>query len=157
LIWQRTLSFVQKAGTLILVVSAIVWALSYFPQGETDTSYLARFGRFLEPVGTLMGMTWQMNVALLSSFVAKENAIATLGVLYGTGEEGLSDAMHALGPAAGLGFLMVQMLFVPCIATVGAIKQESHSWSWTLLNLLYLLVISLGSGVAAYSIGKLVW
>ena len=174
LVWQRILSFVKKAGTLILVVSAIVWALSYLPGGEIGTSYLARFGRLLEPVGALMGLSWEMIVALLASFIAKENAIATLGVLYnapGTGvpavgvpetgalqaasEASLLSVMHGIGPAAGLAFLVVQMLFVPCVATVAAIRQESHSWKWTLVNLVVLLVLSLGAGILAYQVFNL--
>jgi len=156
LIWQRVIAFVRRAGTLILVVSAIVWALSYLPAGKIEASYLAQLGRSLEPVGTLLGWTWQMNVALLASFVAKENSIATLGVLYGTSEAGLTAEMSALGPAAGLSFLMVQMLFIPCVATVAAIRQESGSLRWTILNLLYLLLISVLSGIAAYQIARLI-
>jgi ferrous iron transport protein B len=152
LVWQRTIAFVKKAGTLILVVSAAIWLLSYLPSGQINSSYLASLGRWLEPVGSLMGMSWEMIVALLTSFIAKENSIATLGVLYNTAEEGLTDVMQGIGAAAGLAFLVVQMLFIPCVATVAAIKQESDSWVWTLTNLASLLVISLGSGILAYQL-----
>jgi ferrous iron transport protein B len=154
LVWQRTIAFVKKAGTLILVVSAIIWLLSYLPNGEISSSYLAILGRWLEPVGSLMGMSWEMAVALLTSFIAKENSIATMGVLYDTAEDGLADVMYGVGAAAGLAFLVVQMLFIPCVATVAAIKQESNSWLWTLANLAFLLVISLGSGILVYQIAS---
>ena len=156
LIWQRILAFLQKAGTLIAVVSAIVWLLSYFPHGDIQSSYLAALGRSLEPLGSLMGLSWKMIVALLTSFIAKENAIATLGVLYGTGEEGLIELMSSTSPVVGLAFLVVQMLFIPCVATVAAIRQESNSWKWTLLNLAVLLVISLGSGILVYQLAHLI-
>ena len=52
-------------------------------------------------------------------------------------------------------FLVVQMLFVPCVATVAAIRQESHSWKWTLVNLVVLLVLSLGAGILAYQVFNL--
>jgi ferrous iron transport protein B len=152
LVWQRTLAFVKKAGTLILVVSAIIWLLSYLPNGEIASSYLATLGRWLEPIGSLMGMSWEMIVALLTSFIAKENSIATMSVLYDTAEEGLTDIMQGIGAATGLAFLVVQMLFIPCVATVAAIKQESDSWWWTLANIAFLLVISLGSGILAYQL-----
>jgi ferrous iron transport protein B len=155
LIWQRVLAFLKKAGTLIAVVSAIVWLLSYLPHGEIQSSYLATLGRWLEPVGALMGLSWRMIVALLTSFIAKENAIATLGVLYDTAEEGLMGVMADVGPVTGLAFLVVQMLFIPCVATVAAIRQESGSWKWTLLDLAILLVLSLGSGILVYQLARL--
>ena len=64
-------------------MSMVVWALSYLPNGDLNTSYLARIGMFFEPVGSLMGFDWRLTVALIASFPAKENAIATLGVLFG--------------------------------------------------------------------------
>ncbi|NIV31450.1 MAG: ferrous iron transport protein B, partial [Anaerolineae bacterium] len=78
-------------------------------------------GRALAPLGALMGLQWEMVVALLSSLVAKENSIATLGILFGAGEgaAGLDTALAGvLTPAAALAFLVVQMLFIPCVATV---------------------------------------
>lgn len=152
-VWQNILSFLQKAGTVILVASLLIWALSYFPsQGDISSSYLARFGRVLEPAGRWLGLPWPFIVALLSSFVAKENTIAILGVLYGD----LSVTLPAVlsGPAA-LAFLVVQMLFVPCVATVAAVKQETESWKWTLLSVALMLVLSLGGGVVVYQLGTL--
>jgi ferrous iron transport protein B len=99
-----------------------------------------------------------MMVALLSSVVAKENSIATLGVLYGAGKEavGLGPALAgALTPAAALAFLVVQMLFVPCVATVAAIRQETRSWRWTGLSVGLLLVLSLLGGIVAYQLFSL--
>lgn len=158
-IWQRLISFLHKAGTVILVVSIVVWALSVLPGGDIDGSYLARFGRLLEPIGRWMGLDWRMMVALLSGFVAKENAIATLGVLFGGGgsEAGLATILGAaLTPAAALAFLVVQMLFIPCVATVGAIKQETGSWRLTLFDTGFLLVLSLLGGMLAYRVAVLV-
>ena len=106
-----------------------------------------------------MGLDWRMMVALLSGFVAKENAIATLGVLFGGGgsEAGLATILRsALTPAAALAFLVVQMLFIPCVATVGAIKQETGSWRLTLFDTGFLLVLSLLGGMLAYRVAVLV-
>ncbi len=80
-VWQRTAEFVTKAGTIILIVSVILWALASFPGETIEESVLAQIGRYLEPVGRLMGLDWKMVLALLASFFAKENSIATLGVL----------------------------------------------------------------------------
>jgi ferrous iron transport protein B len=152
-VWQRALAFLKKAGSMILVVSVVVWALSALPSGEIESSYLAAIGRSLAPLGALMGLGWQMMVALLTSFVAKENTIAALGILYGAEEEEarLAEVMgRILTPAAALAFLAVQMLFIPCVATVATIRQETGSWRWTGFSVALLLILSLVVGIAIY-------
>jgi ferrous iron transport protein B len=166
LVWQRCLAFVKKAGTLILVVSVVVWILSALPDGEIETSYLAQIGHALEPLGRLMGFDWRLMVALLTSFVAKENSIATLGVLFGStgltaggaGEDaGLAATMAAtFSPATALAFLVVQVLFIPCVATVAVVRQETNSWRWTLFNVGFLLLVSWTVGVGVYWLARLV-
>jgi ferrous iron transport protein B len=157
-VWQRLVSFLEKAGTVILVVSLVIWALSRFPGGTLETSWMAVLGRWLEPVGSLMGLDWRMMVALLSSFIAKENAVATLGVLYGSAGSmaGITAALRAaVTPPAALAFLVMQMLFIPCVATVGAVKQETNSWYWTTVSVVFLLAVSLVGGIATYRLAAL--
>jgi ferrous iron transport protein B len=153
LVWQRLLAFLQKAGTVILGVSMVVWLLTVLPTGEIETSYMGRMGYWLEPVGRLMGLGWRPLVALLTSFVAKENAVATLGVLYNVGENvgALGQALQAdLSPASGLAFLVAEMLFIPCVSTLAVIKQETGSWKWVFVNVGMLLALTLLGGIAAY-------
>lgn len=152
-VWHHTLAFLRHAGTIILVVSVVVWILSSFPGPNIEDSLLARLGQLLEPAGELMGQDWRMIVAMLSSCLAKENTIATLGVLFRAGREemGLAEALAGfLSPAAALAFLAVQMLFIPCVATVAVMHQELRSWRWTIFSCLLLLVISFGVGTAIY-------
>lgn len=158
LIWQRSLSFIQKAGTTILAVSIVIWILSYLPGGDIQTSYLASLGKVVEPVGRLMGLDWKLTLALLTSFLAKENSIATLGVLYGGVNEGSLPSVLAAtySPAVALAFLTVSILFIPCAATVAVIKQETGSWKWTALNLVLMLTVSIAAGAAVYQIATLV-
>ncbi len=152
LVWQRSLSFVKKAGTIILGVSVVIWALSVLPGGELNSSFLAQIGRLFEPVGRLMGLDWRLAVALIASFPAKENAIATLGVLFGNSAEGgLASALTATySLPTALAFLVVTMLFIPCMATVAVIRQETASWRWTLVNIALLLIISFAAGSGVY-------
>jgi len=96
-----------------------------------------------------------MMVALLTSFIAKENSIATLGVLFRAGEEEAQLATvlsQTLTPAAALAFLVVQMLFIPCVAVVATVKQETNSWRWTGFSVVYQLLISLVAGILVYQI-----
>ncbi|MCX5998824.1 MAG: ferrous iron transport protein B [Chloroflexi bacterium] len=153
--WQRTTAFIKRAGTLILLVSIIVWLLSYFPGGSIDTSLLGRLGRSLQPVGNLMGLNWQILVALLTSFVAKENTIATLGVLLGGAKASLSAVLKGmLTPAAAIAFLVAQVLFVPCVATVSAIRHETGGWRWVAFSVGLQLVLSFALAIAVFQIAK---
>ena len=156
LIWQRSLSFVKKAGTIILLISVVVWALSVLPDGNIEHSALARIGQLVEPVGRWMGMDWKLTVALLTSFVAKENAIATLGILFGgVQDNGLSQTLATIySPATALGFLTVSLLFIPCAATMSVIRQETGSWKWTFVNIGIMLVVSIAAGTAVYQIAS---
>ncbi len=156
LVWQRSLAFVQKAGTSILGVSMLIWAFSYLPGGDLQSSYLARFGHLIEPFGHWMGFDWRLSVALISSFPAKENAIATLGVLFGGGVgSSLAQSLASVySRATALSYLAVSILFIPCAATMAVIRQESGSWKWTLFEIALLLVISLGAGGLIYQTAR---
>ena len=98
-----------------------------------------------------MGLPWPVLVALLTSFVAKENTVATLGVLYGN----LNVLRTVVTPAAMLAFLVFQMLFIPCVATIAAIQQETKSWKWTSASVGMQLALSLGMAIAVYQVGSL--
>jgi ferrous iron transport protein B len=149
-------AFLKRAATVIVVVSVIVWVLVSFPGGDVEHSYLARVGRSLEPVGALAGMDWRLIVATLSAFVAKENSLAALGVIYGTEGQSLGQVlMVAVTPAAALGFLVVNMLFLPCVATVAAIRQETGSWGWTAAGSGLMLVAALSAGVLVFQAARI--
>jgi len=155
--WQRTIAFIKRAGTIILVVSIIIWVLSYFPSGNIEGSILGHIGRGIEPLGKLMGLNWQLMVALLTSFVAKENTIATLGVLLGRESAGLSQALKGmLTPAAAIAFLVAQVLFVPCVATVSAIRHETGGWRWVAFSIGLQLVLSVSFAIIVFQIAGLV-
>jgi len=154
-VWSRTLSFVQKAGTIILGVSLVIWFLSYFPRGTVEESFLASFGRLLQPLGVPLGLDWKMITALLTGLVAKENVVATLGVLYSVGREGLSNILPTvMSPESAAAFLVVMMLFIPCAATVAVLKKELNSNKWFYSSIAMTLFVSYLGGIAAYNFVK---
>jgi ferrous iron transport protein B len=158
-VWHNTMSFIRKAGSIIVIMSAFVWLFSWLPNGNIQSSLLATLGRDLVPVGRWMGLSdWRLIVALATSFVAKENTIATLGILFSPNINtvGLaSQVASVLTLPAALAFLVVQMTFIPCMATVAVIKQETGTWKYAFHNLGLLLVISLISGTIVYQIAKI--
>jgi len=152
-VWNNIGAFLRNATGPIVLVSIVIWVLSSFPGSDIRHSWLGQFGQMLSLVGELMGMDWRLLVALMSSFVAKENAITALGVLYGAGAEGqgLVDIMTAaVSPATGIAFLVVIMLFVPCLATLTAMRQETRGWGWPILSAFLFLAISLLAGIVTY-------
>ncbi|HDN79914.1 MAG TPA: ferrous iron transport protein B [Chloroflexi bacterium] len=150
-VWRRSLAFIKKAGTIILAVSVLVWVLASFPGGDVSHSVLAWVGQKLEPIGRFMGLDAYMMVALLTSFIAKENAVATLGVIYRAEEETLATVLQRMVPVeAGLAFMVMEMLFIPCVATMATIHQETGSWRWTAFSVGLLLVVSFLAGVIVY-------
>ena len=157
LVWSRARSFVRKAGTVILGMSLGIWLLATLPGGDLQTSFLAGLGKLLEPVGRLMGMDWRLTVALLTSFLAKENSVATLGVLFGQAQDaGLGAALAAAySLPSALAYLTVSLLFIPCAATVAVIRQETGSWRWTFVNIGFMLTLSLAAGWAMFTLASI--
>jgi ferrous iron transport protein B len=151
-IWSRTLSFIRKAGTVILGVSLIIWFLSYFPKGTVEDSFLASFGRLLQPLGVPLGLDWKMITALLTGLVAKENVVATLGVLYSVGRDGLSNILPTImSHESAAAFLVVMMLFMPCAATIAVLKKEMNSNKWFYSSIVMTLLVSYLGGIAAFN------
>lgn len=145
--------FVRNATSVILVVSVVIWTLGQFPGPDLEHSYLAMIGGLFEPIGQLMGMDWRMLVALMTSFIAKENAIATMGIIYAGGDQAatLVQTLKAvITPASALSFLVVTMLFIPCVSTMVTIRRETGSFAWTLLSFMMLLGIAVIAGIITY-------
>lgn len=152
----RLLAFLKKAGTVILAISVVIWILASFPAGaDLPNTYLGRIGFWLEPAGRLLGLDWRMSVALVTGFGAKETSLATLGVLYHAEGKGLAEALRdELTPLAALVFVVVQLLYIPCLATVAVIRSETNSWKWTAVGVIYPLVLAAGLGLLIYQIGR---
>ena len=153
-VYNNVKSFLVNAATIIVLGSGVIWFLSSYPAGGIEKSYLASFGKTLEPVGALIGVhDWRLTVALLTSVVAKENTIAALGVLFGSSQDvGLAERVsEVLTVPSAFAFLVVQMLFIPCLGSLASIKHEA-GWRWTFVSIGLLLLVSLACGIAAYHI-----
>lgn len=156
-VWKRIIAFIKKAGTIIVIFSIILWLFSHIPSGDIEGSILGLIGKLIEPVGHPVGLDWKMIVALLASVTAKENSIAALGVLYGVGEEGIREILpDVMSHASALSFLIILMLFVPCVATLVVMKQEMGGWRWFLSSFAFMLILSYLSGVAVYQFALMI-
>lgn len=145
-VWEKISDYLQKAGTTIFVASVILWFLLNFgTNGMTENmgeSFAAMAGKVFAPLLAPAGLGyWQIGVALLSGIAAKEVVVSSLGVLYGIGNVAAPEGMSTLAAVLGdAGFTQVNayammlfcLLYVPCIATIAAVKRESQSWKFTL-------------------------
>lgn len=163
-VWERTSLFLTKAGTVILAASVVIWALGSLPWGArfgSEQSLVGRFGRIVEPMVTPLGMDWRAAVALIFGIGAKEIVVSTLGVLYGFGQAGREHGLQAaLGkaftPLTAYAFMVISLIYVPCIATIAAIRRETNSWKWTALAVGYSLVLAYAMGFGVYRLGLMV-
>lgn len=160
LLWYKLKAFLGKAGTVIVIASMIVWALGYLPDGDLETSYLAAIGRIFEPLGMLAGLDWRLLLSAFASFIAKENALAVMAVIYGSasGGLGLAETLAAtVSLPSALSFMVFVMLFIPCVATVAVMHQELRSRFWTGFVLVALFVISFGAAIGAFRLAGMLF
>jgi ferrous iron transport protein B len=96
-----------------------------------------------------------MIAALLTGLVAKENVVATLGVLYSVGQEGLVHVLpQVMSHASAAAFLVVMMLFIPCAGTIAVLRQEMNSNKWFYSTIGLTLIASYAGGILAYNFVK---
>ena len=172
--WERGWSFIKKAGTIILLSTIVLWFLmsfgwesgSFGMVEELNNSILASIGSAIAwifaPLGwTKAGEGWKMAVAAITGLIAKENVVATFGMLYGFGEvaedgaEIWGNLAAAMTPIAAYGFLVFNLLCAPCFAAMGAIKREMNNTKWFFTAIGYQTLLAYVVSLCIYQIGNL--
>ena len=140
--WERGWSFIKKAGTIILLSTIVVWFTSFFgwvdgaftmlDESQMDCSILANIGKAICWIFAPLGWgDWQATVAAVTGLVAKENIVATMGILYGSGDATVWQTLASSFTAVtGMSFLVFNLLCAPCFAAMGAIKREMNNAKW---------------------------
>ena len=173
--WERGWSFIKKAGTIILLSTIVLWFLmsfgwesgSFGMVEELNNSILASIGSAIAwifaPLGwTKAGEGWKMAVAAITGLIAKENVVATFGMLYGFGEvaedgaEIWGNLAAAMTPIAAYGFLVFNLLCAPCFAAMGAIKREMNNAKWFWFAIGYQCGLAYVVSLCIYQIGTLI-
>lgn len=165
----KTKAYIKRAGTIILLSTVVIYILSNFSftlqlvEGESQGSILGQVGSFIAPIFAPLGFDkWEAGVATITGFVAKENVVATMGVVLGVGSEvtetttSLLTAMGGLLPSqlAAYSFLLFNMLCMPCFAAVGAIRTEMGSRKWTLITIAYQMGFAYLVSLIVYQLGR---
>ena len=149
--WERGWSFIKKAGTIILLSTIVLWFLMSFgwvdgkfgmlEAEQLNDSILASIGNVIAPIFAPLGWKkagegWKMAVAAITGLIAKENVVATFGMLFGfaevaeDGSEIWGNLAQVMTPIAAYGFLVFNLLCAPCFAAMGAIKREMNNAKW---------------------------
>lgn len=153
--WTRTKSYIEKAGTVILLLSAVLWVLSYFP-AEGEGSILAVLGRGIAWIFKPLGFDWRMTVGLISGFAAKEVVISTLGILYAGGASLQTLLPTVMNLPTALGYLVFIVLYTPCAATLAVMRTETGKARWVALSVVWGLVLAWVSAFFAKLIAEVV-
>ena len=172
--WERGWSFIKKAGTIILLSTIVLWFLMSFgwidgsftmlEAEQLDASILAKIGGLIPwifaPLGwTQAGSGWKMAVAAVTGLIAKENVVATFGMLFGfaevaeDGAEIWGNLAQVMTPVAAFGFMVFNLLCAPCFAAMGAIKREMNNAKWFWFAIGYQCILAYIVSMCIYQIG----
>lgn len=168
-VWEKVKDYLSKAGTTIFVASIVVWFVLNFGMSglvtDVEKSFGAVLGHWMEPVLAPAGLgLWQIGVALIAGLSAKEVVVSSMAVLFGISNINSAAGMTEMSSVLGqYGFgalnayaLMVFcLLYTPCMATVGTIKKESNSWSFTLKVVMFQLAFAYLASVLVFQLGGL--
>lgn len=143
---EKVKGYVIKAGTIILTSTILIWFLSSFNftgMVDMEDSILASIGNAFKFIFAPLGFgNWRAAVGTITGFIAKENIVATFGVLFGASDDVISAAQEGSAALPGIAdifthaaawsYMVFNLLCMPCFAAVGAIRREMGSWKWTL-------------------------
>lgn len=175
--WEKSLEYIKKAGTVILAASIIIWFLLSYPKAPdhivtqktsssevittnpVEYSYGGRVGKFIEPILKPAGFDWKIGVGLFAGTAAKEVFISTWAILYGV-EESEENSLQekikhdsAYNKLMSVTLMFFIMIYIPCIATLAVVKKETGSWKWPAFQALYTLVVAYLLSVGIYQAG----
>jgi ferrous iron transport protein B len=176
--WERGFIFLRRAGTVILALSIILWALLTYPKPSSEDTapseaiaqtFGGRMGHAIEPLILPLGYDWKIGVGLIGSFAAREVFVGTMGIVYNIENadeepEPLRDRMLAerhpdgrpvFTPLVCIGLMVFYVLAMQCISTVAIVARETNSWRWPLFQIAYMTGLAWLGALIVYQGGRL--
>jgi len=178
--WDRANAFIRRAGTVILGLSIILWALAYYPKSGSDKpeeqlaqSYAGRVGKVLEPALEPLGMNWKIGIGLIGAQAAREVFISTMGVVYAVGgdetaggDEVNTDSLRkalladkwpdgriVFTPLVCLTIMIYFVYSMQCISTLAVMRRETNTWRWPVFAFVYMTAFAYLAALAFYQLG----
>ena len=177
--WGKSVQYLTKMGTVILLAAILVWALGYFPRNENrgqqrmENTYIGRIGHFISPALEPLGYDWKIGVSLLTGMAAKEIVVSTMGVLYQSDSEtdqtsvnlqnklreqtftsGSRAGQKVFTPLIAYSFMLFILIYFPCVATLTAIWREG-GLRWAIFAAVYTTSLAWLVAFGIYQIGGL--
>lgn len=175
-VWQRVRSFLIDAGTLILALTIVLWALLSYPKApagagpgdELRLSFAGRLGHTIEPAIAPLGFDWRIGVGIVGAFAAREVFVSTLGIVFDIEEasetdESLRDALRKatwpngnrlMTPLAGVSLMVFFVLACQCMSTIAVVRRESGTWRWPIFMFAYMTALAYGASLVVYQVGS---
>ena len=174
--WQRGWMFLQKAGTVILGISIVLWVLASFPkpaarevagleeaqvrQVAMSHSAIGRVGHFIEPALKPLGFDWKIGTALIGSLAAKEVFVSQLSIVYAVHSQDSRDVLSAklrasYTPLVGFCILLFCLISAPCVTTLAVTRQETGSWRWAAFQFVGLTILAYGITAIVFQLGRM--
>ncbi len=170
--YERGKIFLRRAGTVILGLSIVLWAMTTYPKSDSEDgseqlaySAAGRLGKTIEPVIEPLGYDWKMGIGLVASFAAREVFVSTMSIIY-LGEEAEEDSVRdrmaeetradgkpAYDVRTCLSLLVFYVFAMQCLSTVAVTRRETNSWRWAILQVVYLTGFAYLAALATYQIG----
>ena len=151
---ERSWLFLQRAGTIILMVSIVLWWLSSYPKHlnmppseQLTHSYAGMVGKVIEPAIKPLGFDWKIGISLVTAFVAREVFVSSMGTIYAVGDNDAS-LRHSLqgdptfSPLKGICVMIYYVLAMQCLSTTAVMKRETNGWKWPLFQLAYMTALA---------------
>lgn len=171
---MRMQDFVQTAGTIILAISIVLWALASFPRlepvpgmtaaeyrrAQLEQSWAAQLGRAIAPVFRPMHFDWQVTLGIIGSFAAREVFVSVMGQLYAVGQDDPASAslraalQQQLSPPVAFAVLAFYMFALQCMSTVAVLRRETGSWKWTAFAFVYMFLLAYLAAAGTYNIAR---
>lgn len=180
--WEKGKQYLKKMGSVILFASILIWFLGYYPRYQAyvdnptpqnhkiqhENSYIGKVGKFVEPALKPLGFDWKIGVSLVTGITAKEIVVSTMSVLYTKGDSSMdlaerlraekySDGKPVYNEAVALALIVFVLIYMPCIATITAIKQETGTWRWALFEVFYTIALAWIAAFVVYRVGLLIF
>jgi ferrous iron transport protein B len=159
-LWDRSMIFLQRAGTVILAVALVLWMLATLPLKDgkappIEESVAGTLGRTVEPVIKPLGFNWKIGIGLITSLAAREVIVGTLGTIYGmegeSQEAGLQKALQNDLTLGGAVALLVFFAFaMQCMSTLAVVRRETGGWKWPILQFTYMGGLAVAGAFTAY-------
>lgn len=173
--WERTAVFLKQAGTVILAVSILLWALMYYPHNEglsgpeaLEHSYAGQLGKFIEPVIEPLGFDWRIGVGLIGSLAAREVFVSTMSIIFnmeGAVEGSLQDSFRKatwpdgrplFTPVVCIALMVYYVFAMQCLSTTVTVRRETNGWTWPLFQIVYMSLLAYLMTLLVYQIGRII-